>query len=195
MPIKDYVRLYDTTSQAKPIIVDIVKEYADSGFAACCGPVPMLEAFEGAVETWPDERKTPRCSHRRDGSCRAMCHLRSGAERQHESGYCHTRGRLARNIGGPRRRRASFMREESAAPAGPDGSKGLPSTGIACSRRPNGRANLSSASATAPAPNWCWPSGSQTPNLTFSAACADPCPNISQIGVAHRILHLGDAIE
>jgi ferredoxin-NADP reductase len=51
------VRLYDTTSQAKPVIADIVREFADSGFAACCGPESMLEAFERAVEAWPDERK------------------------------------------------------------------------------------------------------------------------------------------
>ena len=51
------VHLYDTTSQAKPVIADIVKEVADSGFAACCGPVPMLKVFEEAVESWPNERK------------------------------------------------------------------------------------------------------------------------------------------
>ena len=51
------VRLYDTTSQAKPVIAEILKEHAESGFAACCGPVSMLEAFEGAVESWPGERK------------------------------------------------------------------------------------------------------------------------------------------
>jgi ferredoxin-NADP reductase len=51
------VRLYDTTRQAKPVIVDILKEYNESGFAACCGPTPMLEAFERVVEAWPDERK------------------------------------------------------------------------------------------------------------------------------------------
>jgi vanillate O-demethylase ferredoxin subunit len=51
------VHLYDTTSEAKPVIVDVLKDYHESGFAACCGPVPMLEAFEGAVEAWPDERK------------------------------------------------------------------------------------------------------------------------------------------
>jgi ferredoxin-NADP reductase len=51
------VHLYDTTSQAKPAIADIVKECADTDFAACCGPVPMLEAFEEAVAIWPDGRK------------------------------------------------------------------------------------------------------------------------------------------
>jgi ferredoxin-NADP reductase len=51
------VHLYDTTSQAKPVIVDILEDYNESGFAACCGPVPMLEAFEETVEAWPDERK------------------------------------------------------------------------------------------------------------------------------------------
>lgn len=51
------VQLYDTTSHAKPVIIDILKEYNESGFAACCGPAPMLDAFEEAVEAWPDERK------------------------------------------------------------------------------------------------------------------------------------------
>jgi ferredoxin-NADP reductase len=51
------VRLYDTTSRAKPVIAEIVKEFTDSGFAACCGPEPMLKAFEEAVESWPEERK------------------------------------------------------------------------------------------------------------------------------------------
>jgi len=51
------VRLYDTTIQAKPTIKEILGDHAESGFAACCGPVPMLEAFEGAVADWPDERK------------------------------------------------------------------------------------------------------------------------------------------
>jgi ferredoxin-NADP reductase len=51
------VHLYDTTSQAKPVIADIVNEFAGLGFAACCGPEPMLKAFEEAVESWPTERK------------------------------------------------------------------------------------------------------------------------------------------
>ncbi|SFN83420.1 vanillate O-demethylase ferredoxin subunit [Bradyrhizobium sp. Rc3b] len=52
-----HVRLYDTTMQAKPAIVALVDEFAASGFAACCGPEPMLEDFEAAVEAWPAERK------------------------------------------------------------------------------------------------------------------------------------------
>ena len=51
------VHLYDTTSQAKPAIADIVRVCDDSGFAACCGPVAMLESFEEVVEDWPNERK------------------------------------------------------------------------------------------------------------------------------------------
>ena len=51
------VRMYDTTSQAKPVCADIVVEFAESGFAACCGPVPMLESFESAVAAWPEARK------------------------------------------------------------------------------------------------------------------------------------------
>ena len=51
------VHLYDTTSEAKPVIAEIVKECADSGFAACCGPEAMLQAFESAVENWTDDRK------------------------------------------------------------------------------------------------------------------------------------------
>jgi ferredoxin-NADP reductase len=51
------VRLYDTTGQARPVIGEIVQAFAGSGFAACCGPQPMLEAFEQAVEAWPEERK------------------------------------------------------------------------------------------------------------------------------------------
>ena len=51
------VHLYDTTSGVKPVIVHILKEHNESGFAACCGPAPMLEAFDAAVDAWPDERK------------------------------------------------------------------------------------------------------------------------------------------
>lgn len=51
------VRVYDTTRQAKPVCADIVLEFAESGFAACCGPVPMLESFESAVAAWPEARK------------------------------------------------------------------------------------------------------------------------------------------
>lgn len=51
------VHLYDTTRQAKPILVDIVNEFTDSAFAACCGPQPMLKTFEAAVESWPEDRK------------------------------------------------------------------------------------------------------------------------------------------
>lgn len=50
------VRLYDTAMQPKPVIAELVKEFADSGFAACCGPEPMLGDFETAVEAWPAER-------------------------------------------------------------------------------------------------------------------------------------------
>lgn len=51
------VRLYDTAVQPKLAIAELVQEFAGSGFAACCGPEPMLRDFEGAVEGWPDERK------------------------------------------------------------------------------------------------------------------------------------------
>jgi vanillate O-demethylase ferredoxin subunit len=51
------VRLYDTTARLKPLISEIVREFADAGFAACCGPEPMLKAFEEAVGSWPDGRK------------------------------------------------------------------------------------------------------------------------------------------
>lgn len=51
------VRLYDTTAQAKPVIAEIVGEFARCGLAACCGPAAMLKAFEDAVSTWPEERK------------------------------------------------------------------------------------------------------------------------------------------
>jgi vanillate O-demethylase ferredoxin subunit len=51
------VRIYDTTRLAKPVCADIVQEFAESGFAACCGPLPMLESFESAVAAWPEARK------------------------------------------------------------------------------------------------------------------------------------------
>jgi ferredoxin-NADP reductase len=51
------VRLYDTIKQAKPVVAEIFAEFAGSGLAACCGPDPMLKAFEEAVAAWPDERK------------------------------------------------------------------------------------------------------------------------------------------
>jgi len=51
------VRLYDTTKEAKPLISEVVGEFAGDRFAACCGPDPMLLAFEGAVASWPEERK------------------------------------------------------------------------------------------------------------------------------------------
>ncbi|MHB0790233.1 PDR/VanB family oxidoreductase [Bradyrhizobium sp. 5.13L] len=51
------VHLYDTNREAKPVIAEILKEHADTAFAACCGPLSMLEAFESVVEGWPDERR------------------------------------------------------------------------------------------------------------------------------------------
>jgi vanillate O-demethylase ferredoxin subunit len=51
------VNLYDTSQVAKPAIGDIVAAFTNSGRASCCGPVSMLEAFEGAVESWPEDRK------------------------------------------------------------------------------------------------------------------------------------------
>ncbi|WP_234685986.1 PDR/VanB family oxidoreductase [Bradyrhizobium monzae] len=51
------VRLYDTAVQPKPVITELVEEFAGGAFAACCGPEPMLRDFEDAVEGWPDERK------------------------------------------------------------------------------------------------------------------------------------------
>jgi len=51
------VRLYNTTEESKPLIAEIIEEFAGSGRAACCGPDLMLQAFEQAVATWPDDRK------------------------------------------------------------------------------------------------------------------------------------------
>ncbi|MGL9622973.1 PDR/VanB family oxidoreductase [Bradyrhizobium sp. U531] len=51
------VRLYDTTKQAQPVVAEIVGDFAGSGLAACCGPAPMLKAFEDAVSAWPEDRK------------------------------------------------------------------------------------------------------------------------------------------
>lgn len=51
------VRLYDTAAQPKPAVAELVEEFAGSGFAACCGPEPMLRDFESAVAAWPDEHK------------------------------------------------------------------------------------------------------------------------------------------
>ena len=51
------VQVYDTTRQAKPKIREIVGDFTGDGFAACCGPDPMLLAFEEAVASWPEGRK------------------------------------------------------------------------------------------------------------------------------------------
>jgi ferredoxin-NADP reductase len=51
------LRLYDTAQAPKPAIGDIVAAFPDTGRASCCGPASMLDAFERAVESWPDERK------------------------------------------------------------------------------------------------------------------------------------------
>lgn len=53
----EQVQLYDTSQEPKPAVSDIVAAFSDSGRASCCGPASMLEAFENAVATWPEERK------------------------------------------------------------------------------------------------------------------------------------------
>jgi ferredoxin-NADP reductase len=53
----DRVHLYDTSRERKPAVSDIVAAFSNSGCASCCGPASMLDAFENAVETWPDQRK------------------------------------------------------------------------------------------------------------------------------------------
>ena len=51
------VNLYDTSRESKPAISDIVAALSNCGRAFCCGPASMLEAFEGSVEAWPEDRK------------------------------------------------------------------------------------------------------------------------------------------
>jgi len=51
------VHLYDTSRQSKPAIGEIVAAFASAGQASCCGPMSMLETFERAVETWPEDRR------------------------------------------------------------------------------------------------------------------------------------------
>lgn len=51
------VRLYDTRTDPMPDISAIVQTAGARGKAFCCGPSGMLNAFEAAVDHWPDERK------------------------------------------------------------------------------------------------------------------------------------------
>jgi len=51
------VRLYNTMAEPLPDLDAIVGSCGDSARAYCCGPAGMLEAFERAVASWPEERK------------------------------------------------------------------------------------------------------------------------------------------
>lgn len=51
------VRLYDTTREPLPDLRAIVQAHGDQARAYCCGPAGMLDAFEAAVDCWPEQRK------------------------------------------------------------------------------------------------------------------------------------------
>ena len=51
------VRLYNTLVEPLPDLEAIVHSCGDSARAYCCGPAGMLDAFEQAVSSWPEERK------------------------------------------------------------------------------------------------------------------------------------------
>ena len=51
------VVIHDTTKARAPDIAAIIASCGSGTFAACCGPDRMREAFEDAVDTWPEARK------------------------------------------------------------------------------------------------------------------------------------------
>jgi ferredoxin-NADP reductase len=51
------VRLYNTLREPVPDLHAIVHSAGAEARAFCCGPAAMLDAFERAVASWPDDRK------------------------------------------------------------------------------------------------------------------------------------------
>jgi len=51
------VRLYNTLVEPLPDLDAVVHSCGDDSRAFCCGPAGMLDAFERAVSSWPDDRK------------------------------------------------------------------------------------------------------------------------------------------
>jgi ferredoxin-NADP reductase len=51
------VVLYNTLHVAPPDISAILGEAGPDAMAYCCGPAAMLDAFEAATQSWPEERK------------------------------------------------------------------------------------------------------------------------------------------
>jgi len=51
------VRLYNTVVDPLPDLTTIVRSGGDDARAFCCGPAGMLDAFEKAVSSWPEDRK------------------------------------------------------------------------------------------------------------------------------------------